>query len=178
MEMIESNLMELFKFTPDDLQANRHGQLSPAQQARWADAGQWAGSMTTTAVPLIVSLFIAIIGIIISVIVGQPVLGSVISLVVAGVVGVGLRMRARRSIQDEASVSVTAVRCAEGVAHLRETMDRSEHETSRRYKLEIEHHVFQLFRKEQFEGLENGARYIVYYLDDDDKYIVSLEKAN
>ncbi len=176
--MIESNLMELFKFTPDDLQANRRGQLSPAQQARWTEAGQWAGTMMTTAVPLIVSLFIAVIGIIISVVVNQLVLGSVISLIVAGVIGFGLRMWARQSRQDEVSVPVTAVCRAEGIAHLRETVDRSEHQTFRHYKLEIEHHTFQLFRKEQFEALENGARYIVYYLDDDDQYIVSLEKAN
>lgn len=176
--MTDPNLMTLFKFTPDDLQANRNGYLSAAQQARWAEAGQWAGSMMTTAVPLIVSLFIAIIGIIISVVVNQLVLGSVISLIIAGVVGLGMRLRAKRSSQDETAIPATAVHRAEGIAHLKETTDRSDHETSRRYKLEIEHHTFQLFRKEQFEALENGKHYIVYYLDDDDKYIVSLEKAN
>jgi hypothetical protein len=102
--------------------------------------------------------------------------GSLLSLVVAAVVGVGMRMRAGRSGNDESPVPVTAVHRAEGITHLKEVIDRSEHSPSRHYKLEIEHHTFQLFRKEQFEALENGARYAVYYLDNDDKYIVSLEK--
>lgn len=174
--MTDPNLMQLFKFTADDLQANRRGQLSPTQQARWAEAEQWSGSMAGTAVPLITAAVIAVIGIILSFVVGQLIVGSMLSLVVAGVVGVGMRIRAGRSDHDEMPAPVTAVYHAEGVAHLKETLDRSEHHTSRRYRLEIEHHTFQLFRKEQFEALENGARYAVYYLDDDDKYIVSLEK--
>jgi hypothetical protein len=169
--------MQLFKFTADDLSANRRGQLSAAQQARWAEAGQWAGSMAGTAVPFITAAVIAVIGIIISFIVSQPVVGSLLSLVVAAVVGVVMRMRAGQSGHEEMPVPVTAVGRAEGAAHLKEILDRSEHNTSRRYKLEIEHHSFQLFRKELFEARENGARYIVYYLDDDDKYIVSLEES-
>ncbi|MCB8943195.1 MAG: hypothetical protein H6658_05525 [Ardenticatenaceae bacterium] len=174
--MTEPNFMQLFKFTPDDLQANRRGQLSPVQQARWAEAGQWAGSVMQTAVPLITAALIALIGITISLFLEQSTIGIMISLVIAGLVGVGLRLRARRNGRQETLVPITAVHRAEGIAHLQEIVDRSEHNTSRRYQLEIDPHIFPLFRQEQFEALENGARYAVYYLEDDNKYIVSLEK--
>lgn len=176
--MTESSLNQLFKFTVDDLHTNRQGHMSVAQQQRWANAGQWAGTMTTTVIPLIVSIFIAVVGLIISVIVEQIVVGGILSLLLASVVGLGTRLALGRNGRSETPQQGTAVQRAEGIAHLRETVDHSKHGASRHYQLEIEHHTFPLFRKEQFEALENGARYIVYYLDDDSKYILSLEQIN
>lgn len=178
-ELTEPNLMQLFKFSPDDLRANQQGQLSTAQQTRWAEAGQWAGSMTGITIPLVVAITIAVIGIIISLAVSQPMLGIVLSLVIAGLAGIGVRMMLKPDGRSQTPVPVTAVHRAEGIVHLKETFDTSGDGMSRRYyRLEIDHHSFQLFRREQFEALENGGHYIVYYLDDDDQYIVSLEKAN
>jgi hypothetical protein len=58
--MSTKNLMLLIKFDETDLRANRDGRLSPKQQAKWAEAGQWSRSVLQTAVPLGVALLIAV----------------------------------------------------------------------------------------------------------------------
>ena len=172
-------LMDLFKFDQADLRANQNGRLSPAQQARWVEADQWSQSLTQK-IALGLAAFVAIIGIVISLIVGAALWGSIISLLIALLVGGVSWSFMRRSGHSEAeslsSESLPAVERAEGIAHLREYTDRSERNVRHYYRLEIEHHSFQLFKKEQFEALKNGARYAVYYLDNDEKYIVSLEQ--
>ena len=170
-------LMQVFQFDHEDLQANRRGRLSATQQKRWAEAEQWSQSILQTTIPLAVAVLLAAVGVAVSQFLAQPLWGVVVSLALSFLVGGWLSLRNRRN--GRAATVPTAeltVHKAEGVAHLKDHIDHDEQGSTRRYKLEIEHHTFQLFRKAQFEVLENGARYAVYYLDDDDKYILSLEK--
>ena len=175
--MSTENLMSLFKYDLSDLRANQNGRLSPAQQARWVEAGQWSQSVLQTAVPLAVSLLIAVVGIVVSLAAEQTVVGSLISVAVALLVGGGIWVVMRRG-QTAVSQDIPAVGRAEGIVKLTDEIEYDEHNASRRYRLEIEQHTFQLFTKQQFEALENGVRYAVYYLDNEEKYIVSLEKLN
>ncbi|MCB0027793.1 MAG: hypothetical protein KDE28_07805 [Anaerolineales bacterium] len=169
-------LMDRFKFTQADLEANRQGHLSAAQQARWAGAGQWSRKLLRTTIPLLVAAFVAVVGLIISLVLNTLVVGSAVSLIIAGLVGFTIRWLAGLGGRGEVAVETTSVGRAEGVVHLRESFDRGEDSTFRRRQLEIGHHTIQLLNKEQFEAIENGARYIVYFMDNDEKWIVSIEE--
>ena len=175
--MNEPNLMQIYKFTADDLQANRRGQLSVAQQKRWVGAGKWSGKVIKTAVPLITAFVILLFGIVTSIFLDQWLICMVVSVLAAGGAGIGLWFLMGRMVGRDTSETIPAVQRAEDIAHLKKFKDRYENNYSMSYRLEIDHHSFQIFRREQFEALEDGGRYIVYYLDDDNKYIVSLEKA-
>lgn len=168
-------LMQVFQFDHEDLQANRQGKLSATQQKRWAEAEQWSQSVLQTTLPLAVAVLLAAVGVAVSQFLAQPLWGTVVSLGLSVLVGGWLSLRNRRNGRAAPTTQIK-VHKAEGIAHLKDPIDHDEHDSSRRYRLEINHHTFQLFRKVQFEALENGARYAVYYLDDDDKYILSLEK--
>ncbi|WP_420629721.1 hypothetical protein [Candidatus Leptofilum sp.] len=169
--------MSLFKYDLSDLRANQNGRLSPNQQARWVEADQWSQSVVQTAVPLGIFLLILIVGIVISLAANQPLIGSLASVVLALLVGGGVWLGMRRE-QTAVPPQIPAVGRAEGIAKLTDEIEYDEHNASRRYRLEIKNHTFQLFNKQQFEALENGARYAVYYLDNEEKHIVSLEKLN
>jgi hypothetical protein len=173
--MSHDNIMEQFKFTKADLEANKRGLLSESQQARWVGAGRWSGAVMKTAVPLIIAVIIAIVGFIISAVIGQLAVGGIMTIVFAVLGAVVSRLVMGSGVKKE-RIQLTVGR-VEGVAHLKEMLESDEHDLTRRYKLEIGHHTFQLFRKTQFEALENGAGYIVYYLDDGKKFIVSLEES-
>ena len=175
--MLDENLMALFKYDLTDLRANQNGRLSPTQQARWVEAGEWSQNVVQTAVSVAIVLLILIVGIVISVAVEQALVGSLVSVVVALLVGGGIWV-GMRGKGTAVSPQIPTVGRAEGIAKLTDEIEYDEHNASRRYRLEIEHHTFQLFTKQQFEALENGARYAVYYLDNEEKYIVSLEKLN
>ncbi len=171
-----NNLMTLFKFNHQDLEANRQGRLSAEQQKRWQGAGQFSSMITQVVIPLVVAGFIVVLGLVVGFIIDNLVLGGLIGLVLGAVVGGGIGLMAWNNGRNKSETASVAVGRAEGVAHLKEVHDRGEPGMSfHRYLIEIEHHTFQLFRKEQFEALENGGRYIVYYLDNEEKYIVSLE---
>jgi hypothetical protein len=173
--MSDEMMMKQFEFTEADLQANERGLLSESQQARWRKAGAWSGSMMKTAVPLVFALLAVTVGLIISAVIGRIVLGGLITLILAVVGAVVIRLVMGGG--QKAEPLSLAVGRAEGVAHLKETLDSDEHDMTRRYKLEIDHHTFQLFRKTQFEALENGAKYVVYYYEDaGHKYIISLRE--
>ena len=172
--MASEKLMHLFKYDHTDLRANQNGRLSPAQQARWVEAGEWSKSVLQTAVPLITALLIAIVGIVISLASEKILVGSLVSVVVALLVGGGVWVGMRRS-STAVPQGMPAVGRAAGAAHLTDEIEYDEHSASRRYRLEIENHTFQLFTKQQFEALKNGDRYAVYYLDNEEKYIVSIE---
>ena len=173
-----NNLMTLFKFNHQDLDANRQGRLSAEQQARWQGAGQFSKMIMQVAIPLVVAGFIVIVSVAVGFIIGRLVLGALIGFVLAALVGGGIALLAWLNGRNKPASASLAVGRAEGIAHLKEYYDHGEPGMSiHQYKLEIEHHSFQLFRKEQFEALENGGRYVVYYLDNDEKYIVSLEPA-
>ena len=171
-----NDLMRLFKFNQLDLEANRQGRLSAEQQARWEGASNWSGMVMQLGVPLVVAGFIAFVGIVLSFMVERLLVGAIVSLCFSAVVGGGIGLFFWQRGRNRPATSTVRVGRAEGIAHLKEVHDRSEPGLhSHQYKLEIEHHSFQLFRKEQFEALENGGRYAVHYLDNEEKYIVSIE---
>lgn len=173
--MSQAQLMEVFKFNEQDLDANRQGHLSEQQQARWAAAGQWSQSVMQTTFPLLAAVFIVVVGIILTLLSKQYLIGTLLMIAGATLVGGGIWIIGRRINQTspEATPSVGRV---EGVVHLREQLERGFSDLNRRYALEIEHDVFQLFTKEQFEAVKNGKRYAIYFMNDENKYIVSIEK--
>ena len=173
--MSQDQLMAVFRFDQQDLAANRQGQLSVQQQARWVEAGRWSKSVTGTAVPLAVALLILIVGIFISLGSPRPQVGILIYTVCAILAGLIARSLSQltRSAKPETLPNVGRV---EGPARLTDELEQDEHSMSRRYRLEIEQYTFQLFTKNQFEALKNGERYAVYFMADETQYIVSIEK--
>ncbi len=173
--MSQEKLMAAFKFNQQDLDANRQGQLSAQQQTRWAEAGQWSKSVTETAVPLGIALLILIVGIVISLNSLRPQVGILIYTVCAIFAGLIARSLSQQMRTEKLETTSTVGR-AEGIARLTDEIQHDEHSSSRRYRLEIEQYTFQLFTKEQFEALKNGERYAVYFMDNENQYIVSVEK--
>ncbi|MCA9920022.1 MAG: hypothetical protein KC445_18825 [Anaerolineales bacterium] len=173
--MSQNELMAVFKFNQQDLAANREGKLSAAQAARWAEAGQWSKSVTETVIPLGITLLFIIIGIVMSLNSVRPQVGILIYTVCA--IFAGLVARFLSQLTRSAKLETTpTVAQAEGTAKLTDEIGYDEHSSSRRYRLEIEHYTFQLFTKAQFEALKSGERYAVYFMDDENQYIVSIEK--
>ena len=173
--MSQETLMQLFKFDQQDLEANRQGYLSEQQQKRWAEAGQWSKSVLQNTFPLLAAVFVVVTGIIITLIVRQFLIGILLTIAGAALVGGGIRLSIQRTNQT-APEEMPVIKQVEGMAQLTENVNRGANDISRRYHLEIAPYRFQLFSKEQFEALENGGRYVVHFMGDEDQYIVSIEK--
>ncbi|WP_420641659.1 hypothetical protein [Candidatus Leptofilum sp.] len=173
--MSQQTLMELFKFNQQDLDANRKGRLSEGQQARWEAAGQWSQSVMQKIFPLLAAVFILLVGIILTLVSRQYLVGILLTIAGATLVGGGIRLTGQRMNQTD-SEPMPSVGRVEGIVHLRENLERSHNELNRRYELEIEHDTFQLFTREQFDAVKNGQRYAVHFMNDENKYIVSIEE--
>lgn len=173
--MAQETLMEAFNFDQQDLVANRQGNLSEQQQKRWAEAGQWSTSILQNTFPLVAAIFVVVVGIILTLISRQFLIGTLLTIAGAALVGGGIRLSIQRTNRTEPEAMPTIQRVA-GMAQLTENIDRGAGDISRRYRLEIAPYTFQLFTKEQFEALKNGERYTVYFMGDENQYIVSIEK--
>ncbi len=173
--MSQEELMQIFKFDQQDLAANQQGHLSAQQQARWASAGQWSKTVLQKTFAVLAAFIVLIFGILYTISSQHLLWGSLASVGLALLVGGGVWLIAQRQNQAEPEEMPT-VGHREGLIHLKTDLDEHDQGLSRRYRVEIEGTLFQLFTQEQFEALKNGEPYALYFMDDENKYIVSIEK--
>ena len=173
--MSQEELMQIFKFDQQDLAANQQGHLSAQQQARWTAAGQWSKTVLQKTFAVLAAFIVLVFGTIYTFSSQQLLWGSLGSVTLALLVGGGVWLIVQRQNQAEPE-EMPAVGRREGPIRLQDELDEHDQGVSRRYKVEIEDITFQLFTEEQFESLKNGEPYAVYFMDDENKYIVSIEK--